>query len=735
MNSQNELDQKQNPELVPQQQKKVMLELLILSGVSLFLELLIIRWMSADFRCFSVFKTFPLVTCFVGLGVGLASKTDRLFKYCPLALLLLVLCIKIFDSIGVALWMLPTEGFYTLPARAEFTNDTWYIYVSVFMVVLAVLLLGPFCAMVSIGSRLAKLFNQLKPLQAYTVDIAGAITGSLIFSLTTFTGSSPEILLVPVCAILFYYLRDCGKIGWKALVPFVLVIGISLWNPKQFYESAKIYWSPYQRIELQARKAKMKGSDQETTIGYWLRSNRAFYQFFYDLSDGAINNPDYPDDIKKTLKTYRSHYTMPYLMVKPKSVLIVGAGTGNDVAEAIRQGATTIDAVDIDPVILQLGKEFNPAHPYDAPVVKAHCDDARHYMNSCGKKYDLIVFAQLDSQTGIGQGSSMRLDNYVFTKESLRKAADLLSPEGIVCLSFGMMNDQWFQERLFQTIKAAVDYPPMVVPENSKLSEYHYVSTYYIFGQPVAKNLLKLPNWLEDIGIAWRTNPPVHARVLTDDWPYLYLIPIAIDVPYLMVITEVLLLAVLAGRKVLFSKRDFRHWQLFFMGAAFILLELQSISRLALVFGSTALTSAAVITGILIMILFATLTVKQNIGNIAGKQPVLYLLLLATLVASYFLPADQILAATAETPVLGSLAVSVVTLLPICIAGMIFAAAFATITIPGPALAFNLLGSVLGSMLEYLSNYSGINGLIWIGAGLYLASFICCLRAGKEIVK
>lgn len=705
-------------------EKKVISELLVLSLVSLFLELLIIRWMSADFRAFSVFKTFPLVTCFVGLGVGFAAKSDSIFKYCPVALLILVICIKVFDNFGVGVWMLPTEGFYTLPSKASFSDDTWYTYVFAFMLVLALLLFGPFCAMASIGSRLGKLFNQLTPLRAYLVNIGGAIAGSLLFSVTSFMGLSPEILLIPVCAVLYFYLRDYGKFGWKALVPLLCVIVLGLWNPKGFYEAGTIHWSPYQRIELQARTVKLKGSETETIIGYWLRSNRAFYQFFYDLSENAVNNPGYPDDLRDTLRVYRSHYTLPYSLVKPKSVLIVGAGTGNDVAEAIRQGATTIDAVDIDPVILRLGKEFNPAHPYDSPVVTRHCDDARHYMNSCRKKYDLIVFAQLDSQTGIGQGSSMRLDNYVFTKESIRKAADLLQPDGIVCLSFGAMNDQWFQERLFETIKAAVGYPPMVVPENTQTAEYQYVSTYYILGKPVEKGELKLPEGLKDIGEPWRTNPP-NARILTDDWPYLYLVPIAIDVPYLMVIAEVLLLAVIAGRRVLFSRPDWIHWQLFFMGAAFILLELQFISRLALLFGSTALTSAAVITGVLIMILFATIMVMKNVMNVAQKQSALYLILLATLVASYVLPVDQILASTADIPLVGTLFVTFVTLLPVFIAGMIFAAAFATISVPGPALAFNLLGSVLGAMLEYLSNYTGVNGLIWIAVGLYLASYLC----------
>ncbi|MDZ4834902.1 MAG: hypothetical protein SGJ27_14080 [Candidatus Melainabacteria bacterium] len=709
-------------ELEPISKRKIMLELLILSLVSLFLELLIVRWMSADFRAFSVFKTFPLVTCFVGLGVGFAAKSDTIFKYCPLALLLLVGCIKVFDYFRLALWMLPTEGLYSLPAKAGFANDMWYYYVFIFMLFLALLLLGPFCAMATIGARLATLFNHLKPLPAYIVNIGGAIAGSLLFSVASFTGLSPEMLLVPVCIILYYYLRSFGKFGWKALVPLLCVVCISFWDPKPFYEAATIYWSPYQRIELQPQTAKMKGSETETVIGYWLRSNRAFYQFFYDLSERGVNNPDYPEAIHKQLSVFREHYLIPYSLVKPKTVLVVGAGTGNDVAEALRQGATTVDAVDIDPVILRLGKQFNPAHPYDSPLVNRFCDDARHYMNSCHKKYDLIIFGQLDSQTGIGQGSSMRLDNYVFTKESIRKAADLLQPEGIVCLSFGAMNDRWFQERMFATIKAAVGYAPMVVPEKSQLDDY--VSTYYILGQPVAKGTIKLPEGLNDIGIPWRTNPP-DARILTDDWPYLYLIPIAIDIPYLLVMAEVLLLALFAGRRVLFARRDWAHWQLFFMGSAFILLELQSIARLALVYGSTALTSAAVITGILIMILLATIMVLKNFFNVANKQSVLYMLLAATLVGSYALPVDQILAATADIPLFGTLCVTFVTLLPMFIAGIIFAAAFATIKLPGPALAFNLLGSVLGAMLEYVSNYTGINGLIWIAGGLYLASYLC----------
>jgi hypothetical protein len=58
-------------------------ELFILSFVSLFMELLIIRWMSGDINAFSIFKTFPLATCYVGLGVGCAMGNNKQFRLLP----------------------------------------------------------------------------------------------------------------------------------------------------------------------------------------------------------------------------------------------------------------------------------------------------------------------------------------------------------------------------------------------------------------------------------------------------------------------------------------------------------------------------------------------------------------------------------------------------------------------------------------------------------------------------
>ncbi|MBX9721927.1 MAG: hypothetical protein K2X81_11070, partial [Candidatus Obscuribacterales bacterium] len=68
-------------------------ELFVLSFVSLFFELLIIRWLLCDFKSFLIFKSFPLVTCFVGLGVGLSLGHDKPFKDAPWAMLATTFCV------------------------------------------------------------------------------------------------------------------------------------------------------------------------------------------------------------------------------------------------------------------------------------------------------------------------------------------------------------------------------------------------------------------------------------------------------------------------------------------------------------------------------------------------------------------------------------------------------------------------------------------------------------------
>ena len=91
-------------------------------------------------------------------------------------------------------------------------------------------------------------------------------------------------------------------------------------------------------------------------------------------------------------------------------MLIIGAGSGSDVAIALSKGAKHIDAVDIDPRIMQIGVEKNPDQPYHDPRVTRHINDGRAFLETTDTKYDLILFALPDSLALVTGASQIRLE-------------------------------------------------------------------------------------------------------------------------------------------------------------------------------------------------------------------------------------------------------------------------------------------------------------------------------------
>ncbi len=119
------------------------------------------------------------------------------------------------------------------------------------------------------------------------------------------------------------------------------------------------------------------------------------------------------------------------------NVLIVGAGTGNDVAVALSEGARHIDAVEIDPVIQSLGRRWNPDRPYQSPRVSVHITDGRAFIQNTRTRYDLILFALPDSLTLPSQARATCASRTTSSPvESVRRVKSILAPGG----TFAMYN-------------------------------------------------------------------------------------------------------------------------------------------------------------------------------------------------------------------------------------------------------------------------------------------------------
>ncbi|HEY9790591.1 MAG TPA: hypothetical protein V6D22_09355 [Candidatus Obscuribacterales bacterium] len=699
------------------------LELFVLSAVSLFVELLVIRWLGADIRAFAVFQTFPLIVCFIGLGAGFSLNKDTAFKWAPVALVFFGILMKVADVAGIGYWAFPSLSVFQWQNLVGLHSSD--LYVGMFLIVMLLVLYIPLLLCLSIGSRLGILFDKLPPLEAYSCNLLGALAGSVLFPIFCFIGIPPWILLVAVGLLLAADLVVfCHQKWWQTsiillLVPVFLLAPSEHAKPLMPYlssftsEKTETLWSPYQRIDLTAYHVPpdVKFTADPVTrqlpypfLGLELGVNRAFYQWFFNDQIDARGSK-FSSWIDLLFKAYK----MSFGFNNPKSALIVGAGTGQNVSAALRSNVESVDAVDIDPVILRIGKSFNK--DYADPRVHLICDDARHYFQVCDKQYDVIVFSALDSQAVTGLGSSVRIDTYIYTVQSFRQAMSLLKPNGVMVVWFAT-TAAYTKDRLFNTITEAVGYRPLIFTE---------MGTSFVAGPGVESGRVTIPAEYAAVQQADAAHlSTADKHILTDDWPYLYVKNDVVDYPYWLVVLEVLALGLFASRRLFIGATQPVYWQLFFMGAAFMLLELHAISLLALLYGATWITSAIVINLILLLIWLANFAVLRRPQlNQTSALLWTFAALIASIVTSY-LCASFNLVNSFHGSMLGYGLLTLITLAPMGIAAIIFSGSFKLAPVSSRALGFNICGAVLGALLEYASNYSGIKSLELIAIVLYL---------------
>lgn len=695
-------------------------ELFLLSFVSLFLELLLIRWLSSDFRSLCVFKTFPLATCLVGLGAGAAMAQNRplaekLFNQFPFALYICVIVTKVLAVWGFSELYFPSANLYQWTDLMATMGKEFTTYQLFYMVFLVVLLAPTFYVCMSLGAQIGILFNETKPLSAYCINIVGALAGSIVFTICAFAYLPLwTLFIVPAVVAMLYLKENTRRHQIRSALLLTLAVVAAYW-PIRGPEGMQTKWSPYARIDVYPVDA-TKG-DEKKKAGILVNVNHIYHQFFFpehNIGEGWKMR----DDIQERVDKRKGYYAFPYTFKQnPEDVLILGAGTGQDVREAVKNGAKTIDAIEIDPLIIQLGKENNPS--YSDPKVNIVNNDARHFVAHSKKKYDLILLACLDSSALSGMPSSVRVDSFVHTKESVEASARLLKPDGLLVMSFGAGGANWLRNRVANTMKAALGYPPIVLQGEE---------FYFIAGNPVKEGKLMIP----PTGQFPAAQPDWNSgdRILTDDWPFMYMASKGLDVPFLLVIVEVIILALFAGRKLFFSK-DEKYWTMFALGAAFLLVELGAITRLSLLYSATWLTSSVVINSILVMILIANVLVMKYRDVFDKNINLCFAFLMATLCGSFFVPESSVLALNNNVDYLGHAALTFITLLPCFGAAIVFATLFARVKSPARALAFNLYGCVAGALLEYLSNQLGIRNLVLLSLGLYVAAWIFTIT-GKQ---
>ena len=645
------------------------LRLFFLSFLSLFLELALIRYIPANVILVGFFSNLILIASFAGLGLGfLLTKRDRqIFFLSPVILLALILLIKLLHiEVNVA----SSEViFFKSISQQGIEVQPYYVLPALFLLSAAVF--------IPIGIELGRLFRRFQPLTAYSLDILGSIAGITAFSVLAFFWT-PAWVWFAVISLLYLVVGGYRTRATMLQLPVYIAVIACIWA----FNTTSL-WSPYYKINV--FKLDPIYAISTNDIGHQYVSTYNVRETFYFVPYTVFDHPVY------------------------KNVLIIGAGAGGDtgITLAVNPGVEHIDAVEIDPVIMNLGVQLNQDHAYQDPRVTLYNTDGRQFLARSKKKYDLVLFALTDSLTLANNTSGgIRLESFLFTTDAFRQVKEHLTANGLFAI-YNYYRDPWLVDKLAAMMKSVYGSDVYLV------RDYALGRPATILAGPRLRGINKAETGTNTSRIGSTSLP-----LATDNWPFLYLKNKNIPDYYLNFLGAIAALTFLLYLTTRIGQKSSFNLRLFFFGAGFLLLETKSLTTFSLLFGTTWLVNALVFGGILLFVLLANvLCTKFDIK----QTTYLYAGLFLFLAADYVVPPEMFLTLTATVRYAAAV---VLYFTPIFIANILFSLNFRYAAEPDTAFGSNLLGAVFGGLFEYTSLIWGYQVLILFTTAFYILSLV-----------
>jgi hypothetical protein len=712
-------------------------DLFVGSSLFLFMELAFIRWLPAQVLFLTFFTNTVLLASFLGLSLGCLAAGHRrnYLAFTPVLLVVTMAAGAAMEWIRLALQDIIDVGKNAAsPQMVYFGTEVRVRDLASFAIPIE-LVAGLFfllvaATMIGVGQLLGRRFRAMSnPVEAYLINIGGSLAGVLLFNVFSWWLSPLWWFGVVAAGLAYFLMRDTPPKWWAigfAIAAPVLLLAQEFFPVGVIREKFPVEsWSPYYRINYapQARTIVVNLIGQQTMLS---------------------RHDPYPA------------YALPYLLNRDAGqpqfhdILIIGAGSGNDVSRTLEWAApdARIDAVEIDPVILRLGRDDHPDRPYQDPRVATHLDDGRNFLRFTTKKYDLIVFALIDSLVLHSSLSNIRLESYLFTKESMADVRSRLKPDGLFVM-YNYFRQGWIVSRLAKTVEGVFQRPAVVLtmPYRERIDTEQKAEGFTLFFEgpradaiekafqsgaayllpsdvaptPSSPNGFKLGTETKSIRfLPTKVDTPADLRVATDVWPFLYLRnPMIPDLSRRgMAVIGIISLALLwifgwRTGKGAFTSLDAR---MLLLGAGFMLLETKAVVHMAVMFGSTWIVNTVVFSAVLVMILAANLWVLKR--HVAGVVPY-YVALVLMLAVNIAVPLDSFLG---WPRILQGVAAGALVLSPVFFAGVIFAKSFDKAKKPEQALAYNTAGAILGGIAETSSLLIGFQWLLAVAAVIYITS-------------
>ncbi len=692
-------------------EKPLLTGIVLVAGASLFLELVLIRWQGSLFPVFALYKNFTLLACFCGLGIGYALSRGKLLL--PAALPLLALTLAVLTSLRYTGLPIMQDMLFFVPVQEEKsvvaglnTPDifTWIFFnIPVYLLLIGTFVLNVLI-MIPVAQFCGRLMGRVEALKGYGANLLGSIAGVVLLFALSWLWTGPIVwFALAILPLLWYQLASpvARAVGMVAALACVTVTALPVDSMVQ-----SIY-SPYQLIQRVSR-----------ADGYMrILSAGSHFQDVYDFRKGGSlrDNKDYNKVV--------GYYELPYSAAgRLDRVAIVGAGSGNDAAAALRMGAKTVDAVEIDPAIIALGRVNHPEQPYSNPRVNVINNDARTFFRRTKETYDAIVYSVLDSHILLSHGSNVRLDSFVYTQQGLAEAFARLKPGGLMSVSFTLPNE--LMGRKIYSMLTALEGAgkPLAI----FCGDSHMHTTAFLVKKggdvPVPAKFIKEHD-LPDMTATYAQDPG-KIDLPTDDWPFFYMDAKMYPASYVLALFLVMALAAVLVRGLLPGQKwDRTMLPFFFLGSGFMLVETKAITELGLLFGNTWHVIGVTIIGVLVMAYVANLVAaKYSIKSVRFACGAL----LATIAAGY---AVAIFGGFADAGWFVKLGMILLLTSPMLFSGLVFSSLLKNVKDVPSALAYNLMGAKLGGLLEYNSMQFGFAFLYLLAFALYAAAWA---TAGKR---
>jgi len=670
---------------------------------------------------FAYFKNFVLIACFLGFGVGCYISKRRInLLTTVLPLLTIVALIKLpYGPLRLLIGRLPSYlgifsevSFWSVPSQQISLLSVAGLLAALSVVVLMFMLIT--FLFIPLGQIVGSyLENGSHDILGYSVNIFGGLVGIVLYTVLCFLYQPPAVWLT-VAGIMFTgFLWKVPILRYISATAFIVCVAMASLGPGG---NSTVYWSPYQKLTVTPIQ------NENELISYELNTNDDWHQQIFNLSPKFVAEHRL---LFRDVSIEWNAYNLPYRFYPgPQSVLVLGAGTGNDVAAALRNGADRVVAVEIDPLILKVGQQLHFEKPYDSPRVTTVLDDARSYIQNSTDHFDLILFSLLDSHTTSSHFTNIRIDNYVYTREALAAAKQRLNPDGVMIVKF-WVDSPWIAGRLYGLLTNVFGSAPLQLQAERPF--YATSGRFFISGSPS-----KLAEALADQSVAAYVQTHSHVEMqsavpTTDDWPYFYQRTKGLSSTVILISGALIVLFWIFLRAVGTAEQSFS-WHFFFLGAGFLLLEAQIVSKMALLYGTTWAVNAVVIGSLMLVIIASNLVVQQwpSLSSKVGFPGILL-----TIALSYAIPAESFLFRSYAVKLLVS---SIVLCSPVFFAGIVFIQSFAKAGFRSNTLGSNLFGCLVGGLLESLSYWIGIRALLILAAILYLASWIALRKSSSSAI-